>query len=71
MNEKFDLTVEPADCSQVNAICYGAKILLPGILRYEDGIEINQDIVVITSKGEAICTGEPQVLVPLGRVEAT
>ncbi|XP_048090416.1 H/ACA ribonucleoprotein complex subunit DKC1 [Alosa alosa] len=42
--------------SAVNAICYGAKIMLPGVLRYEDGIEINQDIVVITTKGEAICT---------------
>ncbi|XP_067112912.1 H/ACA ribonucleoprotein complex subunit DKC1 [Osmerus mordax] len=41
--------------SAVNAICYGAKIMLPGVLRYEDGIEINQDIVVITTKGEAIC----------------
>lgn len=44
---------------QVNAICYGAKIMLPGVLRYEDGIEMNQDIVVITTKGEAICIGEP------------
>lgn len=33
--------------------------MLPGVLRYEDGIEMNQDIVVITTKGEAICTGEP------------
>ncbi|XP_068105812.1 H/ACA ribonucleoprotein complex subunit DKC1 [Hyperolius riggenbachi] len=41
--------------SAVNAICYGAKIMLPGLLRYEDGIEMNQDIVVITTKGEAIC----------------
>nr|XP_042125353.1 H/ACA ribonucleoprotein complex subunit DKC1 [Peromyscus maniculatus bairdii] len=39
----------------VNAICYGAKIMLPGVLRYEDGIEVNQEIVVITTKGEAIC----------------
>lgn len=31
--------------------------MLPGVLRYEDGIELNQDIVVITTKGEAICTG--------------
>jgi len=31
--------------------------MLPGVLRYEDGIEINQDIVVITTKGEAICIG--------------
>merc|ERR1711976_253058 len=42
--------------SAVNAVCYGAKIMLPGVLRYEDGIEMNQDIVVITTKGEAICT---------------
>lgn len=46
---------------QVNAICYGAKIMLPGVLRYEDGIEVNQDIVVITTKGEAICTGNPDL----------
>lgn len=44
--------------NQVNAICYGAKIMLPGVLRYEDGIEVNQDVVVITTKGEAICTGK-------------
>ncbi|XP_051877505.1 H/ACA ribonucleoprotein complex subunit DKC1 [Pristis pectinata] len=43
--------------SAVNAICYGAKIMLPGLLRYEDGIEVNQEIVVITTKGEAICIG--------------
>ncbi|XP_036380117.1 H/ACA ribonucleoprotein complex subunit DKC1 [Megalops cyprinoides] len=43
--------------SAVNAICYGAKIMLPGVLRYEDGIELNQEIVVITTKGEAICLG--------------
>merc|ERR1739838_1112576 len=41
--------------SAVNAVCYGAKIMLPGLLRYEDGIEINQEIVVVTTKGEAIC----------------
>merc|ERR1712142_1042236 len=43
--------------SAVNAICYGAKIMIPGVLRYEDGIEMNQDIIVITTKGEAICIG--------------
>ncbi|VDD91028.1 unnamed protein product [Enterobius vermicularis] len=41
--------------SAVNAICYGAKILLPGVLRFEDGIELNQEIVIVTTKGEAIC----------------
>lgn len=43
--------------SSVNAVCYGAKIMLPGVLRYEDGIEIDQEIVVITTKGEAIALG--------------
>ncbi|KAL3081277.1 hypothetical protein niasHT_039754 [Heterodera trifolii] len=41
--------------SSVNAICYGAKILIPGILRYENGIEINEEIVIVTTKGEAVC----------------
>nr|CTP80762.1 Bm8359 [Brugia malayi] len=41
--------------SAVNAICYGAKILLPGILRFENGIELNEEIVIVTTKGEAIC----------------
>ena len=29
--------------------------MLPGLLRYEDGIEVNQEIVVITIKQESIC----------------
>ncbi|KAL1777556.1 H/ACA ribonucleoprotein complex subunit 4 [Sigmodon hispidus] len=29
--------------------------MLPGVLRYEDGIEVNREIVAITTKGEAIC----------------
>lgn len=28
--------------------------MLPGVLRYEDGIEINDEIVIVTTKGEAI-----------------
>ncbi|CAD5206809.1 unnamed protein product [Bursaphelenchus okinawaensis] len=40
--------------SSVNAVCYGAKILLPGVLRYEDGIELGQEVVIMTTKGEAI-----------------
>ncbi|XP_065331633.1 H/ACA ribonucleoprotein complex subunit DKC1 [Cloeon dipterum] len=43
--------------SAVNAVCYGAKIMLPGVLRYDDGIEMNEEIVIITTKGEAICLG--------------
>nr|XP_045617184.1 H/ACA ribonucleoprotein complex subunit 4-like [Procambarus clarkii] len=41
--------------SAVNAVCYGAKIMLPGVLRYENGIEMDEEIVVCTTKGEAIC----------------
>lgn len=44
--------------SSVNAVCYGAKIMLPGVLRYEDGIEMDEEIVVVTTKGEAIALGE-------------
>ncbi|KAK3877856.1 hypothetical protein Pcinc_017481 [Petrolisthes cinctipes] len=41
--------------SAVNAVCYGAKIMLPGVLRYENGIEMNEEIVICTTKGEAVC----------------
>ena len=34
--------------SVVNAVCYGAKFMIPGLLRYETGIEVGED------KGEAI-----------------
>jgi len=47
--------------TSVNAICYGAKIMLPGILRYDDGIEIGQEIVICTTKGEAICLAIAQM----------
>merc|ERR1711981_20282 len=41
--------------SAVNAICYGAQIMLPGILKFDDGIEVNKEIVIISTKGEAVC----------------
>mgnify|MGYP001331212715 CR=1 FL=1 len=78
--------------SAVNAICYGAKVMLPGLLRYESGvraapslgmpqrrhshvtaccthvslrgrvqIEVNEEIVIITTKGEAIALGIAQM----------
>lgn len=40
--------------STVNAICYGAKLMVPGVLRFDDGIDVNEEIVLITTKGEAI-----------------
>ncbi|KAK3698529.1 hypothetical protein QZH41_014455, partial [Actinostola sp. cb2023] len=43
--------------SAVNAICYGAKLMIPGLLRYESGIEMNEQIVIMTTKGEALALG--------------
>lgn len=40
--------------TSVNAVCYGAQLMLPGVLRYESGIEVGVEIVLITTKGEAI-----------------
>ena len=43
--------------SAVNAVCYGAKLMLPGLLRYESGIDVYEEVVLITTKGEAIAIG--------------
>ncbi|XP_072034725.1 H/ACA ribonucleoprotein complex subunit DKC1-like [Amphiura filiformis] len=43
--------------SAINAVCYGAKVMLPGVLRFEDGIEINSEVVIMTTKGEAVALG--------------
>jgi len=47
--------------SAVNAICYGAKLMIPGLLRYEGGIEVNEEVVLMTTKGEAIAIGVAQM----------
>ncbi|KAL7545013.1 hypothetical protein ACHAWF_008379 [Thalassiosira exigua] len=47
--------------SAVNAICYGAKLMIPGLLRFADDIDINQEVVLMTTKGEAIATGIAQM----------
>ncbi|KAI7855387.1 H/ACA ribonucleoprotein complex subunit 4 [Circinella umbellata] len=47
--------------SAVNAICYGAKLMIPGLLRYESGIELNDEIVLMTTKGEAIALAYAQM----------
>lgn len=43
--------------SAVNSVCYGAKLMIPGVLRYEKGIELHDEVVMITTKGEAIAIG--------------
>lgn len=47
--------------SAVNAICYGAKFMIPGLLRFADGIESGDEVVMITTKGEAIAVGIAQM----------
>ena len=40
--------------SAVEAICSGAQLAIPGILRYESGIQVNDLILVMTQKEEAV-----------------
>ncbi|KAL2266301.1 hypothetical protein VTJ83DRAFT_5653 [Remersonia thermophila] len=47
--------------SAVNAVCYGAKLMLPGLLRYDPGIEAHEEVVLMTTKGEAIAIGIAQM----------
>lgn len=47
--------------SAINAVCYGAKLMIPGLLRFEDGIEVDEEIVIMTTKGEAVAIGIAQM----------
>ena len=40
--------------TSINAVCYGAQLMLPGVLRYESNIEVGEQVVLISTKGEAI-----------------
>lgn len=40
--------------SAINAICYGAKLMTPGLARYENGIERNDLCILMTTRGEAV-----------------
>ena len=37
--------------SSINAICYGAKLMIPGILRFDNEININDEVVIMSTKG--------------------
>jgi H/ACA ribonucleoprotein complex subunit 4 len=50
--------------SAVNALCYGAKLMLPGLLRFDSRIEIGDDVVLMTTKGEAIALAIAQMATP-------
>jgi len=47
--------------SAVNAICYGAKLMIPGLLRYASQIDMNDEVVLMTTKGEAIALAYAQM----------
>ncbi|GJE85995.1 rRNA pseudouridine synthase, putative [Phanerochaete sordida] len=47
--------------SAVNAVCYGAKLMIPGLLRYEADIAMNEEVVLMTTKGEAIALAIAQM----------
>ncbi len=47
--------------SAVNAVCYGAKLMIPGLLRYEADIAVNEEVVLLTKKGEAIALAIAQM----------
>ena len=38
--------------SAVNAVCYGAKLMIPGLLRYESDIALHEEVVLMTTKGQ-------------------
>ncbi len=45
--------------SAVNAICYGAKLMIPGLLRFADDINVDEEIVLMTTKGEVRACAVP------------
>jgi H/ACA ribonucleoprotein complex subunit 4 len=47
--------------SAVNAVCYGAKLMIPGLLRFAAEIEVGEEVVLMTTKGEAIALGIAQM----------
>ncbi len=47
--------------TSVNAVCYGAQLMLPGVLRYESNIEVGTQVVIITTKGEAVAIAIAQM----------
>jgi H/ACA ribonucleoprotein complex subunit 4 len=50
--------------SAINALCYGAQLMIPGVLRFSQDIEVGQVIVLVSTKGEAIATAIAQMTSP-------
>lgn len=47
--------------SCVNALCYGAFLMIPGVLRFSNDIYVGNQVVLVTTKGEAIAIGYAQM----------
>eukprot|EP01121_Diplochlamys_sp_Union-15-3_P005346 TRINITY_DN15678_c0_g1_i1.p1 TRINITY_DN15678_c0_g1~~TRINITY_DN15678_c0_g1_i1.p1 ORF type:complete len:439 (-),score=73.29 TRINITY_DN15678_c0_g1_i1:35-1312(-) len=47
--------------SAVNALCYGAQLMVPGLLMYENKIEVGDIVVLMTTKGEAVALAIAQM----------
>merc|ERR1711920_217274 len=45
----------------IAAIAHGAKIMIPGVLRVDKEIELGDEIVVVSPKGEAVCLAYAQM----------
>ncbi len=45
----------------VNTICHGADLAVPGVSKLESGIELGNDIAIMTLKGELIALGEARM----------
>ena len=43
--------------SCINSICYGAKLLVPGVLRFDSKLQVGKECVLMTAKGEAVAVG--------------
>lgn len=50
--------------SCVNAICYGAKLCISGVLKYDSNIDTGSTVVLITVKGEAVALATAIVASP-------
>ncbi len=53
--------------SAVNAVCYGAKLMIPGLLRYEADISLNEEVVLMTTKGAIWHVNQFRVLLTSSR----
>merc|ERR1712166_1137928 len=50
--------------SAVNAVCYGAKLMLVGVLRFSEDIELGDQVALVSTKGECIAVAFAQMTTP-------